>query len=138
MRRIEDRMTRNVVTVSDDQTLEQAAQMMIERSVGSAVITKGRSLEGIITERDVLRCVAEGLVPWTTQVSECMSRHPCTLKPDDSIEEAVRVMSEGGFRHLPIVEDEALVGIITLRDLLLESGTQITKPSHLATGGVPT
>jgi CBS domain-containing protein len=54
-----------------------------------------------------------------------MTPNPRTLGPSDSIEEAVRVMSGGGFRHLPIVEDEALVGIITLRDLLRESGTQV-------------
>jgi CBS domain-containing protein len=125
MPRIEEQMSRHVVTVSDDQTLEQAAQMMIERSVGSALITRDGTLEGIITERDILRSVAGGLVPWTTKVSQCMTPNPRTLGPSDSIEEAVRVMSGGGFRHLPIVEDEALVGIITLRDLLRESGTQV-------------
>jgi CBS domain-containing protein len=118
-------MSWHVVTVSHDQTLEQAAQMMIERSVGSALITKGGTLQGIITERDILRSVAGGLVPWTTRVSQCMTSNPRTLRPSDSIEEAVRVMSDGGFRHLPIVEDEALVGIITLRDLLRESGTRV-------------
>jgi CBS domain-containing protein len=127
MSRIEDQMSRTVLTVTDDQTLEQAAQMMIERSVGSAVVTKGGALEGIITERDILRSVAEGLVPWTTKVSQCMTPNPRTLTPSSTREEAVRLMSDGGFRHLPIVEGGDLVGIITLRDLLPESVRTATR-----------
>ena len=118
MSRIEEHMSRYVVTVSPDQTLEVAAQMMIERSVGSAVITSNGAIEGIVTERDVLRAVARGLVPWNTKVAECMTPKPLTVGPSDIAEEAIRTMLNGGFRHLPVVEKGALVGIVSLRDLM--------------------
>jgi CBS domain-containing protein len=118
MSRIEEHMSRYVVTVSPEQTLEVAAQMMIERSVGSAVITANGAIEGIVTERDVLRAVARGLVPWNTKVAECMTPKPLTVSPSDIAEEAIRTMVNGRFRHLPVVEKGALVGIVSLRDLM--------------------
>ena len=118
MSRIEEHMSRYVVTVSPDQTLEVAAQMMIERSVGSAVITENGAIEGIVTERDVLRAVARGLVPWNTKVVDCMTAKPLTVSPSDNAEEAIQMMVDGRFRHLPVVEKGTLVGIVSLRDLM--------------------
>ncbi|MGH2689268.1 MAG: CBS domain-containing protein [Actinomycetota bacterium] len=118
MSRIEEHMSRYVVTVSPDQTLEVAAQMMVERSVGSAIILNNGAIEGIVTERDVLRSVARGLVPWNTKVVDCMTPKPLTVSPSDLAEEAVRTMVNGGFRHLPVVEKGNLVGIVSLRDLM--------------------
>jgi CBS domain-containing protein len=118
MSRIEEHMSRHVVTVSPDQTLEVAAQMMIERSVGSAVITDNGAIEGIVTERDVLRAVARGLVPWNTKVVECMTAKPLTVSPSDNAEEAIQTMVNGRFRHLPVAEKGTLVGIVSLRDLM--------------------
>jgi CBS domain-containing protein len=118
MSRIEEHMSRYVVTVSPDQTLEVAAQMMIERSVGSAVITENGAIEGIVTERDVLRAVARGLVPWNTKVVDCMTAKPLTVSPSDNAEEAIQTMVNGRFRHLPVVEKGTLVGIVSLRDLM--------------------
>jgi CBS domain-containing protein len=118
MSRIEEHMSRFVVTVSPDQTLEIAAQMMIERSVGSAVITHNGVVEGIVTERDVLRAVARGLVPWNTKVADCMTAKPLTVSPTDIAEEAIQTMVNGRFRHLPVVDKGTLVGIVSLRDLM--------------------
>ena len=118
MSRIEEHMSRFVVTVSPDQTLEVAAQMMIERSVGSAVITLNGAIEGIVTERDVLRAVARGLVPWNTKVVDCMTPKPLTVSPSDIAEDAIRTMVNGRFRHLPVVDKGVLVGIVSLRDLM--------------------
>lgn len=118
MSKIEDHMNRYVVTVSPDQTLEVAAQMMIERSVGSAVITQNGAIEGIVTERDVLRAVARGLVPWNTKVADCMTPKPLTVSPSDDSQEAVQTMVDGSFRHLPVVDKGTLVGIVSLRDLM--------------------
>lgn len=131
MSRIEEHMSRFVVTVSPDQTLEVAAQMMIERSVGSAVITDNGAIEGIVTERDVLRAVARGLVPWNTKVVDCMTAKPLTVSPSDNAEEAIHTMVNGRFRHLPVVEKGALVGIVSLRDLM---GWKRPLPSPSGTG----
>ena len=118
MSKIEEHMSRYVVTVSPDQTLEMAAQMMIERSVGSAVITENGAIQGIVTERDVLRAVARGLVPWNTRVADCMTPKPLTVSPSDNAEEAIQTMVNGRFRHLPVVDKGSLVGIVSLRDLM--------------------
>lgn len=117
MAKLEAKMSRYVLTISPEQTLEQAAQMMIERGVGSAVVTNNGDLKGIVTERDVLRSVARGLVPWNTKVSECMTADPVTVTADQEAEDAINAMISGGFRHLPVVEGSKLVGIVSLRDL---------------------
>lgn len=118
MPRVEEHMSRYVVSVSPDQTMEVAAQMMIERSVGSAIIIANGTLTGIITERDVLRSVARGLVPWNTKVADVMTPNPLTVTPGDDVEEAIRMMLGGGFRHLPVVDKGTVTGIVSLRDLL--------------------
>jgi CBS domain-containing protein len=134
MSRIEEHMSRYVVTVSPDQTLEVAAQMMIERSVGSAVITENGAIEGIVTERDVLRAVARGLVPWNTKVVDCMTAKPLTVNPSDNAEEAIQTMVNGRFRHLPVVDKGRLVGIVSLRDLLGWKRPLPNNPTDVPTG----
>lgn len=119
MRRVREFMRQPVLRISPDLTLEQAAQVMIERWVGSiVVVTDAGVVDGILTERDILRSVARGLVPWTTRVLECMTPRPCTVMPSDTIDEVLRLMQQGGFRHLPVIEHGALVGILSLRDLV--------------------
>jgi signal transduction histidine kinase len=110
-------MSRQVLTASADQTLERAAQSMTERRVGAVVVTQGPSVVGIVTERDVLRSVARGLVPWSDTLEACMTHDPISITPTTETLAASRLMSEGGFRHLPVLEDGRLVGILSLRDL---------------------
>lgn len=117
VQRVEDFMSRDVVTVSAAAMLDGAAQMMVERKVGSAVILKGAQLVGIITERDVLRAVARGLVPWSTPVSDCMTATPETVTPSTSAAQALSTMLSHGFRHFPVVDEKGLIGIVSLRDL---------------------
>ncbi|MFN2388229.1 MAG: cyclic nucleotide-binding/CBS domain-containing protein [Actinomycetota bacterium] len=114
---VRDRMSNHVVTMPASETLDHAAQVMVERGVGSAVVMKGRNIEGIITERDVLRAVAHGLVPWSTNVSDCMTADPATVSPTTGAGAALRMMLDNNYRHLPVVENGGLVGIVSLRDL---------------------
>jgi CBS domain-containing protein len=133
MSRVGDLMSRPVLRASPELTLERAAQLMIERSVGAVVVTRGDAVAGILTERDILRSVARGLVPWATKISECMSAHPSTLTPGDSLDDARQLMRQGRFRHLPVVERGALVGILSLRDLFRagrDAGATIQPPSN--------
>jgi CBS domain-containing protein len=97
-------------------TLEQAAQVMIERNVGSLVVMRGGLVEGILTERDVLRAVASGCVPWTTPVQTRMTPRPVSVTPAEPVDEALALMRRGDFRHLPVVDHGTLVGIVSLRD----------------------
>ena len=115
-----DLMSRELVRVEPDATLEDAAMRMFERRVGSALVLDGSRLVGIVTERDVLRVVAERRLAGTT-VSDCMTHHPETVGSDDTIEQAAMLMLHGGFRHLPVVEGEDVVGIVSMRDLVRDA-----------------
>ncbi|HYN36655.1 MAG TPA: CBS domain-containing protein, partial [Actinomycetota bacterium] len=99
-------------------TLDRAARARVERKVGSAVVMEGNEIIGIITEWDVMRAVARGLVPWSTMVSDCMTADPQTVGPSTSAEGALSMMLSNGFRHLPVVNQDGLVGIVSLRDLV--------------------
>ena len=89
---------------------------MNERSVGAVVVLDADRLVGIVTERDVLRAVATGGVDGP--VSGTMTSSPETVEPDESAGQAAVLMIHGGFRHLPVVSDGAVVGMISIRDLV--------------------
>ena len=102
-------------------SVRDAAVRMRDRQVGAVLITRGSSLDGIFTERDVLnRVVAAGRDPDRTTLAEVMTRNPQTISPDELAIAALRYMCEGGYRHLPVVENGQLVGIVSRRDFLGE------------------
>lgn len=111
-------MNTSVLTARPDQTLEQVAQAMVERKVGAAVVVTQGTVVGIITERDVMRSVARGLVPWSTTLDTIMTRDPMAVTPSMSAHEAIAIMLDHGFRHLPVVDDGKLLGIVSVRHLL--------------------
>jgi CBS domain-containing protein len=110
-----DRMTREPLTTTRDASLREAAQRMCERRVGSILVMDAERLEGILTERDVLQVFARG--DFDATVAEVMTSNPETAEPDEDLEQAKLVMLHGGFRHLPVVENRRLVGILSMRDL---------------------
>jgi CBS domain-containing protein len=112
-----DHMSRDLLTVAPGDALGEVAQRMVERDVGAVLVLDGDSLTGILTERDVLRAVAAG-VQEDTLVSEWMTRDPETMAPGDTTEHAAVLMIHGGFRHLPLVEGDEVVGIMSIRDLM--------------------
>jgi CBS domain-containing protein len=91
---------------------------MAERHIGAVLVAVDGRLQGIFTERDVLaRVVAAGLDPNDTALGGVMTPNPDTVAPNDSALEALRRMSERGYRHLPVVDGNQLVGIVSIRDL---------------------
>jgi CBS domain-containing protein len=110
-------MSGDLLTAGPDERLEAAAGRMVERGVGAILVLDGDRLAGILTERDVLRAVGRGLDP-DARVSALMTRDPDTIGPTNSSDEALVLMYHGGYRHLPVVEDERLVGILSIRDVL--------------------
>jgi CBS domain-containing protein len=114
---VANHMSRNLLTVEPGLELVAAAKRMTERGVGAVVVLDGDTLAGILTERDVLRAVANGLTP-DALVADWMTRHPETIEPDDSTQHAAALMIHGGFRHLPVVEGGRPVGILSIRDLM--------------------
>ena len=110
-------MTEVVVTTSPDNPVADAAAAMVRHKVGSALIMQGRILSGILTERDVLRAAASGSDLTSTPVSAWMTKDPEQATPDMTVEDALQVMLLHGFRHLPVLEDHEVRGVVSLRDL---------------------
>jgi CBS domain-containing protein len=111
-------MTRDLVTVAPEDTIGEAAQKMVERGIGSAVVSDFGRLIGILTERDLMRAIAARTHSSETRVREWMTPDPITTGPETTPDEAARVMLDNGFRHLPVVENGRPVGIVSIRDVL--------------------
>lgn len=111
-------MTAGVITAHSDTPVAEAAKAMMKGRIGSAVVMQGSLPTGIITERDVLRAAASGTDLTRSPVSKWMTSHPETAEEDLESDRAAEIMLSGGFRHLPVVEGNKLVGIVSLRDVL--------------------
>tara|TARA_B100001765_G_scaffold38246_1_gene21390 strand:+ start:31 stop:408 length:378 start_codon:yes stop_codon:yes gene_type:complete len=118
MATIADVMTKDVVTLSSDSTVSDAAQVMVRGGFGSVIVVHGRMLLGILTERDVLRAAASEDDLRSASVERWMTPDPDTSEPDLDTEEAAGLMLSRGYRHLPVVVDGDLVGMVSLRDVL--------------------
>ncbi|MGH2716622.1 MAG: CBS domain-containing protein [Thermoleophilaceae bacterium] len=110
-------MSRDLLTAVPGDRLGEVAKRMVARDVGAVIVLEGEELVGILTERDVLRAVATGIRD-DTLVTDWMTRDPETMEPDEPIRQAAVLMIHGGFRHLPIVEGEQVVGMLSIRDLM--------------------
>lgn len=106
------------VTVEPGAGLRHAATRMREQGVGSLLIMRGERLSGILTEHDIVAAVAEGLDLTTTPVGSYMTDDPVSVHPDRDSSDVAMEMMERGVRHLPVVEDDRLLGMISARDLL--------------------
>ncbi|MEZ5179496.1 MAG: citrate/2-methylcitrate synthase [Acidimicrobiales bacterium] len=116
---VTDLMSTPVVTASPGQTIASAADAMVLAGVGSVVVVGDPGLPvGILTERDLVRASAAGADARATTVGEWMTAAPHVVAPDVSIDVALDTLTRRGYRHLPVVDDGALVGIVSLRDLL--------------------
>ena len=114
---VADIMSRELLTIDASGTIGDAARSMVERAVGAVVVVEGDAIVAILTERDVMKAVGSGK-DGTAPVSEWMTQHPDTIEPGESTDQAATLMIHGGFRHLPVVEDEKVVGIVSIRDLM--------------------
>ena len=114
---IADVMNTDVVTVAPEDTLGEAAAKMTERGIGAVVVSDFGRMIGILSERDIMRAVADRVHSSEARVREWMTPDPVTATPDTPVDEAGRTMLEHGFRHLPVVEGERAIGIVSLRDV---------------------
>jgi len=100
-------------------SVRSAARMMAEKRAGALMVVDGSRLVGIFTERDIaFRVVAQGRDPDRTLLAEVMSRNPVTIGPNQLFGEALHVMHERGFRHLPVIEGDEPIGIVSARSAL--------------------
>jgi CBS domain-containing protein len=107
------------VTVSKTASVREAAKLMAKESVGALLVVESDRLIGIFTERDALfRVLARGLDPDRTSIAEVMTSKLLTIPPDRPLGHALHMMFEGGFRHVPVVQEGKPVGIVSARDAL--------------------
>jgi CBS domain-containing protein len=123
----------DVLTIEPSATLGEAARALRKRDVGAAVVVDGGAVVGIFTERDLLRAIADSRHPDVGQVQSYMTADPVTLPPHHSPSEAAQIMSERRFRHIPVMDGDELVGIVSIRDLM-SAGLRIgSADAHLGT-----
>lgn len=113
-----------IVTAAPTTSIRDVAKHMCDARVGAVMIVEDSKLIGIFTERDALsRVLVSDLVPENVAVSEVMTRDPMTIAPDHPLGHALHMMFEGGYRHVPVVQNGVPVGMISARDAL---GSEIT------------
>jgi predicted transcriptional regulator len=118
MKLLRDVAIRHLVTVAPQSSLRRASKVMTDRGVGAAVVIDKESVAGIITERDILHAIADGKNVDDIQVEQEMTAEVVSGAPGWDILRAVSTMTEGGFRHLLVMEMDDPVGIVSLRDLM--------------------
>jgi CBS domain-containing protein len=122
---------REVVTIADDATISEAARLLARRHIGAVVVRdRNGSVVGILSERDIVRALAESSVAALAQtVGFHMTRSLSTCTEADTVEELMETMTHGRFRHLPVIEDDQLCGIISIGDVVK---TRIAETVHEA------
>ncbi|CAL9343555.1 CBS domain-containing protein [Streptomyces sp. enrichment culture] len=118
---VRDIMTAAPVTVGPQTSVAQAARLMRDHDLGAVLVTDDGRLRGLVTDRDlVVRSVAEGLDPEETTVVRACSEDLVTVRPDDELDVAVRLMRDHAVRRVPVVDGEHPVGVLALGDVALE------------------
>ncbi|MGH9260735.1 MAG: citrate/2-methylcitrate synthase, partial [Acidimicrobiales bacterium] len=118
VRTVAEVMSSPVLIALPDETVAEAAARMRDRSTGSVVVVDGSRPIGILTERDIVRMAAAGSSSAGLKVAELMTAEPDCVEPGLSVHEAFASLAEHGYRHIPVVDDGELVGIVSLRDLM--------------------
>lgn len=124
---------RRLYSVEADRSVLEAARYMMEHNIGAVPVLRGGQLVGMFSERDIMnRVVAVGRTPGTTAVSEVMTPNPRAVFADETVEECLFIMREFGFRHLPILDGKELIGLVSLRDVLLHQAAEIERQTRRA------
>ena len=130
--KVSDIMTEATLSDAPNDTLAEASAKMWQQQTGSLLVMEGDSLQGIVTERDLLRSVGEGNDPAACRLGDVMTKDPVTIDPDTQLRDAAEIMFTKWFRHLPVVTPEGkVVGIISLRDILSLVAQGMNEPDHL-------
>lgn len=111
-------MKKNVISIDSSMTVQDAAKMMDDASIGAIVVLEKGVVAGIITERDITRRIVAKGKPYTLNVKEIMSAPVVVVNPDDSVWEAAQLMKTRKIHRMPAVQNNVLVGIITTSDIV--------------------
>jgi len=122
-----DVMTKSVVTVSPDTTIKEVAQLMQQHNVGAIPVVDQNGLKGIVTDRDlVVRNIASGKDPFSTPVRDIMTSQVTTVTPDEDVQSITRLMASRQIRRVPVVENQQLIGMVSLGDIATTGRTELT------------
>jgi len=114
---IREVMTKELVTIEPARSVAAAVTVMGTQGVGAVLVIEEGRVEGIFTERDLVRALSNDIGAASQTVGQWMTRNPVTVGPEASVEEGLEIMLNGHFRHLPVMEGERLVGVVSIRDL---------------------
>jgi CBS domain-containing protein len=115
---LRDLLSGEIFTIPHLASVAEAAECMEQEGVGSLAVLEDDALAGIITERDVVSCVAGGEEPSSAAVGDWMTSYPDSFLPDMEVKEAADWMLAAGYRHLPVVDNGTLLGMASIKDIL--------------------
>jgi CBS domain-containing protein len=122
---------RQVFSISPDKTLQDVVDMLVDRNCGSLLVCDGPRMVGIITERDILRACAEQNEPLSSiPVEVRMTRNVVTCSPDEDVETVMGLMTEHRVRHMPLVDSDKLVGLISIGDIVKAQHDHLCLENH--------
>jgi CBS domain-containing protein len=124
-------MSTDLVTVGPEYNVADVASLMRSRKIGSVIVLEDDRVLGILTERDILGVVGSGEDPKNVAAHEALTDDLITIGPEEPVEEAANEMVRAGVRHLPVIADEELIGIVSMRDLVRWSVRGVAESSDL-------
>jgi len=113
-----DAMTKKPISVTQDDTIRNCTQLMLNKHVGSLLVKEGEKLLGFLTERDLVRMISMGVDPNTTRVKQIMTKKIVAISPEKDIYDAIVLMNKENVRRLPVIINNKIIGLITVRDIL--------------------
>ena len=130
-------MNRNVVTAKPDTPIKEAAAIMSKNRIGSLIVTDNDKIVGIVTERNIMDIIAEGIETNQITLADIMKKDVITIDPSKTIEDAVDIMVENKIKKLPVVDGDKLIGIITASDIAVLQPKLIANIAKLISLQIP-
>lgn len=123
---------RNVITAKPDDTLEEITKLLAEKKIGAVLILDEQGkLAGIASERDIIRTLAhEGVGSFSKPISSCMTKKVVSCSQNDSLNGVMSMMNKGRFRHVPVIDDGELQGVISVTDVVTYKMAQVTREAE--------
>lgn len=129
--RILEEKGRDVVTSTATTSLGEIAKLLHEKRIGAVVILDGGDIAGILSERDIVRAIAvSGEAALSKPARECMTERVVTCGPEETIDQLMQTMTSGRFRHVPVVEEGRLVGIVSIGDVVKRRISEVEKEAE--------